>query len=352
MDARHAVKGNSRHDGRPRRIDRAGRRGGAGDSARRALDPTARGAVASRRAGRSSSSALAGGQTVYGVSTGVGNNSSRGVGTEEQVEYAVVDHGAARLRRRRAAVGGRRAAPSSSRGSSACRKGLSAVRLGLLESLCALLNHGIAPVIPRWGSVGASGDLTPLSYVAAVLAGRRKAYCEGRVVDAARALAAEGLEPFSFGPKEPLAIMNGTSVMTAVGILVVDRFERVIEQRGTTRRRWRPKCCSAGRRRSTPRVHEASRTRARSRAPRRHPATRCAAAGCSIRRTATGGRSRIATRSAAPRRWSARRATRSRGRSRCSQIELNSVNDNPLVDPATRRDPVRRQLLRRPSGAS
>ena len=174
-------------------------------------------------------SALRRGQTVYGVSTGVGNTSSRGVDNAAQVEYAVSimeQHGCGvgeplSAIESRAVVFARLVSLS---------KGLSAVRFGLLEALCALLNHDIAPVIPRWGSVGASGDLTPLSYVAAVVAGRRKAHYRGRRVEAARALAAEGLKPFSFGPKEPLAVMNGTSVMTAVGILAVHRFERVIEQ--------------------------------------------------------------------------------------------------------------------------
>jgi histidine ammonia-lyase len=190
-----------------------------------------RGRVWRRRIGASREvleQALAEGRTVYGVSTGVGNNSSRGVGADDQIAFAISvmeQHGCG-VGEPLSAVCGR--AVTFARLVSLA-KGLSAVRPGLLDALCALLNHGIAPVIPRWGSVGASGDLTPLSYVAAVVAGRRKAYYRGRIVDAARALAAEGLEPYSYGPKEPLAVMNGTSVMTAIGILATDRFARVIE---------------------------------------------------------------------------------------------------------------------------
>ena len=171
--------------------------------------------------------ALAAGATVYGVSTGVGNNSSRAVGLGEQIEFAISvmeQHGCGT---------GEPLSEAEGRAVTFARvvslsKGLSAIRPELIDALCALLNHGVTPVIPRWGSVGASGDLTPLSYVAAVVSGRRKAYHRGRIVDAAKALAGEGLEPYQFGPKETLAIMNGTSVMTAVGILVVDRLERLL----------------------------------------------------------------------------------------------------------------------------
>jgi histidine ammonia-lyase len=170
---------------------------------------------------------LAAGQAVYGVSTGVGNNSSRGVEAAHQAEFALSvmeQHGCGV---------GDPLSPVEGRAITFARlvslaKGLSAVRPELIEALAALLNHGITPVIPRWGSVGASGDLTPLSYVAAVVAGRRKAYYRGRIVKAADALGGEGLHPFALGPKEPLAIMNGTSVMTGLGILVVERFERLL----------------------------------------------------------------------------------------------------------------------------
>jgi histidine ammonia-lyase len=107
-------------------------------------------------------------------------------------------------------------------------KGYSAVRHRLLEMLAALLNRNIIPVIPRYGSVGASGDLTPLSYVAALLMGEREAFIGGEIVASREALRREGLEPLQLVPKESLAIMNGTAVMTALGAITVDRLEHTL----------------------------------------------------------------------------------------------------------------------------
>lgn len=67
-------------------------------------------------------------------------------------------------------------------------KGASAVRVELIEALCKLVNSGIIPVIPKLGSVGASGDLTPLSYLTAVLIGDREARLDGQTLPAERAL--------------------------------------------------------------------------------------------------------------------------------------------------------------------
>ncbi len=276
--------------------------------------------------------ALGNGQTIYGVSTGVGNNSSRGVDHAAQVDYALS------IMEQHGCGVGDPLSPVESRGVVFARlislsKGLSAVRFSLLEALSALLNHDIAPIIPRWGSVGASGDLTPLSYVAAVLAGQRRASYRGRRVDAARALAAEGLAPFSFAPKEPLAVMNGTSVMTAVGILAVHRFERLIEQ---------VENASAlavevllGRSQAfAPLVHDA----------KPHPG-QVESAG-RIRHALRGSRlldPPPQTGRPVQDRYSIRCAPQVVGSVRDAitwakqvlQIELNSVNDNPLVDPAT-----------------
>lgn len=95
-------------------------------------------------------------------------------------------------------------------------RGYSGVRPALLERLVDLLNRRIIPCIPSQGSVGASGDLTPLSYLAAVVMGEREVHYKGALVPAAQALAEAGLKPWVFEPKESLAIMNGTSVMTAL----------------------------------------------------------------------------------------------------------------------------------------
>ncbi|MCG8591439.1 MAG: aromatic amino acid ammonia-lyase [Proteobacteria bacterium] len=106
-------------------------------------------------------------------------------------------------------------------------RGYSGVRPALLERLCELVNRRVLPRIPAQGSVGASGDLTPLSYLAATLVGEREVSFEGRVESARDALAACGLEPLALRPKESLAIMNGTSVMTALAVLAFDRARRL-----------------------------------------------------------------------------------------------------------------------------
>ncbi|MDT8447407.1 MAG: aromatic amino acid ammonia-lyase [bacterium] len=106
-------------------------------------------------------------------------------------------------------------------------KGWSGVRVELLERLAELFNRNLLPRIPEEGSVGASGDLTPLSYLAALLLGEREALVEGQVVSAAEALAQAGLTPLKLVPKEALSMMNGTSVMTALTALAWERAERL-----------------------------------------------------------------------------------------------------------------------------
>ncbi|MCC2958593.1 aromatic amino acid ammonia-lyase [Massilia sp. IC2-477] len=109
---------------------------------------------------------------------------------------------------------------------SLCR-GSSGVSIKLLQALSALLERDVLPVIPSEGSVGASGDLTPLSYVAAVLCGEREAWpAHGSTpVAAAAALDAAGLAPIRLRPKEGLALMNGTAAMTGLACLATARAE-------------------------------------------------------------------------------------------------------------------------------
>jgi histidine ammonia-lyase len=102
-------------------------------------------------------------------------------------------------------------------------KGFSGVSVGLLEQIVRLLDEGLLPLIPSEGSVGASGDLTPLSYLAAVLCGEREVWRDGATLPAAQALAEAGITPLRLRPKEGLAIMNGTAVMTALACLAYDR---------------------------------------------------------------------------------------------------------------------------------
>ena len=104
-------------------------------------------------------------------------------------------------------------------------RGMSGVSLPLLEGLETLLRHDVLPLIPAEGSVGASGDLTPLSYVAAVLCGERDVMHGGRRRPAGEALSEIGMTPLTLRPKEGLAIMNGTAVMTALACLAFHRAE-------------------------------------------------------------------------------------------------------------------------------
>ncbi|MGZ5084101.1 MAG: histidine ammonia-lyase [Usitatibacter sp.] len=97
-------------------------------------------------------------------------------------------------------------------------RGHSGVRAALVEAILALLNAGIYPCIPSKGSVGASGDLAPLAHMSAVLLGLGTARHHGEVIPAAEALRRAGLAPLRLGPKEGLALLNGTQVSTALAL--------------------------------------------------------------------------------------------------------------------------------------
>lgn len=104
-------------------------------------------------------------------------------------------------------------------------RGYSGVSLPLLELLATLIDRNIVPRIPEEGSVGASGDLTPLSYVAAVLIGERDVIIDGEIRDTADVFREQGITPHKLRPKEALAIMNGTAVMTGLACLAWSRAE-------------------------------------------------------------------------------------------------------------------------------
>jgi len=97
-------------------------------------------------------------------------------------------------------------------------RGASGVRWQVIETLEALLEKGVTPVIPAQGSVGASGDLAPLAHMAAVMLGEGEASYQGTVMPGARALAAAGIAAIELGPKEGLALINGTQVSTALAL--------------------------------------------------------------------------------------------------------------------------------------
>jgi histidine ammonia-lyase len=105
--------------------------------------------------------------------------------------------------------------------------GHSGCRVSILDALVALLNAGAAPVVPRKGSVGASGDLAPLAHTALLLLGQGDALLRGHRVSAAEALSAANTAPVVLEAKEGLALINGTQAMMAVGVLAFLEAERL-----------------------------------------------------------------------------------------------------------------------------
>lgn len=103
--------------------------------------------------------------------------------------------------------------------------GRSGVRPETIDLLLDLLNRGVHPVIPMHGSVGASGDLAPLAHAALVLVGEGEATFEGKPMSGGAALKRADLKPLELAPKEALALINGTQVMTAIGCLALHDAE-------------------------------------------------------------------------------------------------------------------------------
>ncbi|MEM8883504.1 MAG: histidine ammonia-lyase [Planctomycetota bacterium] len=106
--------------------------------------------------------------------------------------------------------------------------GHSGVRLRTLELLVALWNERITPVVPSRGSVCASGDLAPLAHIALTLLGKGEAFHHGKLVKSRSALKKAGLAPLTLGPKEGLALINGTSVATAILAIVLVEAQDLI----------------------------------------------------------------------------------------------------------------------------
>jgi len=100
-------------------------------------------------------------------------------------------------------------------------KGFSGTRLCVVETLVEMLNRGVTPVIPEKGSLGASGDLAPLSHMVLPMLGLGKAEFEGEVLDGAEAMKRAGIPTIELVAKEGLALINGTQAMTSVGALAV-----------------------------------------------------------------------------------------------------------------------------------
>ncbi|MER5860730.1 tyrosine 2,3-aminomutase [Streptomyces sp900105245] len=192
----------------------------AEEGARAAVDPEA---ITRTLRSRAMLEELAGQNVpIYGVTTGYGEMIYMQVDKSKEVELQT------NLVRSHSAGVGPLFAEDESRAIVAARlntlaKGHSAVRPEILERLALYLNRGIVPAIPEIGSLGASGDLVPLSHLASTLIGEGHVLRDGRRVETATVLAEEGIEPLRLRFKEGLALINGTSAMTGLGSLVVQR---------------------------------------------------------------------------------------------------------------------------------
>lgn len=161
---------------------------------------------------------------IYGVTTGYGDSCTRAVPLDLVPELS------AHLARFHGCGLGNYFTHENARAILAVRlcslaQASSGVRMQLMELIVQLLNMDVMPQIPEEGSVGASGDLTPLSYLAAVLMGERKVTYKDEVKTAAEVFKALDITPIKLQPKEGLAIMNGTAVMTAVACEAYNRAE-------------------------------------------------------------------------------------------------------------------------------
>ncbi|MFJ7663000.1 histidine ammonia-lyase [Lysinibacillus sp. NPDC097162] len=169
---------------------------------------------------------LTDGHTIYGVNTGFGKLSD--------VQIAEADNELLQLNLLRAdAVGvGVPLETTIVRSmmvlrANALAKGYSGIRQETLQLLVALINHNVHPIVPSQGSVGASGDLAPLSHIALVLIGEGKAELNGHVMSGQEALTKVGLTAVRLQAKEGLALINGTQAMTGIGVMTINEAERL-----------------------------------------------------------------------------------------------------------------------------
>ncbi len=161
---------------------------------------------------------------IYGVTTGYGDSCSTSVPPD------LIDELPFHLTRFHGCGLGRMLTEEETRAVMAVRlaslvRGWSGVSVELARLLADMLRLDILPLIPAEGSVGASGDLTPLSYIAGALCGERAVRFEGAEMQSSEAFAATGLAPIRLRPKEALAVMNGTAVMTGLGVMAYARSE-------------------------------------------------------------------------------------------------------------------------------
>ena len=166
--------------------------------------------------------------TVYGVNTGFGKMASTRISHDE------IRHLQLNLVRSHACGVGPPLSEPATRAMLALRanaiaKGFSGVRPLVAETLIAMLNRGVHPVIPSQGSVGASGDLAPLAHLAQAAIGEGDAIFQGRRTSGVEALRAAGIAPLVLGAKEGLALLNGTQAMLALVTLALREAENAVE---------------------------------------------------------------------------------------------------------------------------
>ena len=158
---------------------------------------------------------LAAGHTAYGINTGFGKLASVRISPEQvqQLQFNLV-------RSHACGVGAPLSIPETRAmmllRANALAKGLSGIRPIIVETLCAMLNAGIHPVIPSQGSVGASGDLAPLAHLAQVVIGEGEAFLKHEKLSGAEALKRANISPVALVAKEGLSLLNGTQGMLAL----------------------------------------------------------------------------------------------------------------------------------------
>ncbi|WP_310192400.1 histidine ammonia-lyase [Bacillus sp. 3255] len=169
---------------------------------------------------------VASGQVVYGVTTGFGKFSDVHISPLDALRLQL------NLIRSHACAVGRPLPEPAVRAlmllrANALAKGYSGIRPETLQLLVDCINSGVHPVVPEQGSLGASGDLAPLSHLALVLMGEGEAFYHGQRLPGALALVQAGLKPITLQAKEGLALINGTQIMTSIGTLALVRAERL-----------------------------------------------------------------------------------------------------------------------------
>ncbi len=174
-------------------------------------------------------SIIANGDVVYGLTTGFGKFSTVSIAKENIAELQ------ANLIRSHAVSVGEAYNEEITRAIMLLRiavlaKGHSGIRLQTLQTLVQMLNAGIHPVIPMRGSVGASGDLSPLSHLALVLIGEGEACYRGTKMSGAQAMSKAGISAVTLEAKEGLALNNGTQVMAAIAALSLISAENLCKQ--------------------------------------------------------------------------------------------------------------------------